>query len=74
MTIVRRSRPPLRHSARGYDLYAALYPLVPFFQEEFGLSKSTVGSEWSVRAGVWSAAAGRIPGLAVGVRSPPSWV
>ena len=23
--------------------YAALYPLVPYFQEEFGLSKSVVG-------------------------------
>ena len=47
--------------------YAALYPLVPFFQEEFGLSKSTVG----ILSGAYGAGVlvGSVPGGYLASRS-----
>src|SRR5919112_4887481 len=47
--------------------YAALYPLVPYFQEEFGLSKSVVG----VLSGAYGAGVliGSVPGGFLASRS-----
>ena len=51
----------------GTIFYAALYPLVPFFQEEFGLSKSTVG----ILSGAYGAGVlvGSVPGGYLASRS-----
>src|SRR3712207_6929885 len=47
--------------------YAALYPLVPYFQEEFGLSKSAVG----ILSGAYGAGVlvGSVPGGSLASRS-----
>src|SRR5918996_5360563 len=47
--------------------YAALYPLVPYFQEEFGLSKSVVG----ILSGAYGAGVlvGSVPGGYLASRS-----